>query len=277
MMVGRRWFGALVAGWIGVVGGAPPSGADGSWPALVCRGNEPFWNLEIDGQRAHYTRLGETPRELSGAPDALDYLHPPEMVWRGRGADMAADVVVFVAERTCRDTMSDGEGRSVFSHQVRVSMPDGAVLVGCCALAAVPSREDETASGADVTLAALSKHPVDDWTRFLADMLPAIRTCLDATPGPAPRVTDAWPMNHGMIGMRSRNGDGGWFQCIAPMVGGGVDRFEPVAEGSTRVPGEGEVLFTAPAEGPLAGGCYQHERVVDEQGEVIGWLAHDVC
>ena len=128
-----------------------------------------------------------------------------------------------------------------------------------------------------MALAELSMRPVGDWSRLLTDLLPAIRACLEVTPGPTPRVTDAWPMNRGKIGMRTRNGEGAWFRCVAPVVGGEIDRFEPVPADRARSAGEGRVMFTARHDGPIAGGCYQHERVVDGQGEVIGWLAHDVC
>jgi putative lipoprotein len=125
-------------------------------------------------------------------------------------------------------------------------------------------------------VADLQAKPAEDWSRFLLDLLPAIAACLDATPGPAPRVTKAWPMNRGMAGARTRNGAGGWFDCIAPSLGGEVDRLEPVTDGG-RLPGEGTVVFSPVIQGPPPGECYQHERALGPGGEPIGWLSTETC
>jgi uncharacterized membrane protein len=255
---------------LGAAGLATAGTARAEGTAFACRGNEPFWNLQIDGEAALHGRLGEEPQTLAGAATALDYLRPPEVVWRGRGEGETNDVVVMIVEASCQDTMSDSEGQTQFSHQVRVSMPDGQVLVGCC------SAGLANAAAHDLPVADLAARPADDWSRYLLDMLPAIEACLDATPGPRQRITDAWPMNHGMVGMRTRNGEGGWFECIAPMIGGEVDRIEAVPAGTLRTPGEEQVIFTRASDGPLKGGCYENLRVIDG-GELIGWLAHDVC
>jgi hypothetical protein len=98
-----------------------------------------------------------------------------------------------------------------------------------------------------------------------------------ATPGQAPRVTKAWPMNYGMVGVRTRNGAGGWFACIAPAAGGAPDRFEPLAAGARRLPGEGAVLFSPAPQAPPAGACYRHERVLRADGEALGLLSYDTC
>ena len=54
--------------------------------ALVCRGNEPFWNLEIDGVLARLSELGGTwpqASELAGTVSRLDWAEPERFVWRG--------------------------------------------------------------------------------------------------------------------------------------------------------------------------------------------------
>jgi uncharacterized membrane protein len=115
------------------VGAEAASAADdpASGP-IACRGNEPSWQLRIEGARATYQRLGGAAIELAGSATALDYLPRPELVWRGRSAPLDGDLVAWISAEPCLDTMSDREGSSAFSHRIRISMPGGEVLVGCC-------------------------------------------------------------------------------------------------------------------------------------------------
>lgn len=100
---------------------------------FACSGNEPFWSLSIDGKQARFTRPtgdGVEETNLAGVLTSVDYLSKPLVVWRGRGEGMEADVVAFIAEKECNDTMS---GRQ-HSHSTQVSLPDGNVVIGCCSI-----------------------------------------------------------------------------------------------------------------------------------------------
>jgi uncharacterized membrane protein len=92
---------------------------------MACRGNEPFWQLQIDGATAIYQRLGDAAIELAGSATPLDYLPRPELVWRGRAATLGGDLVAWITEESCLDTMSDREGSSAFSPRIRISLPGG--------------------------------------------------------------------------------------------------------------------------------------------------------
>jgi uncharacterized membrane protein len=198
---------------------------------MACRGNEPFWQLQIDGATAIYQRLGDAAIELAGSETPLDYLPRPELVWRGRAATLGGDLVAWITEESCLDTMSDREGASAFSHRIRISLPAGEVLVGCCR-SSVHAAAHATIHQRDLPVADLPAKPAPDWARLLPDLAPAIEACVGATPGPAPRVTKAWPMNHGMVGVRTRDGAGGWFACIAR----GRRRARPVRAARCRRP-----------------------------------------
>lgn len=101
--------------------------------SLLCRGNEPFWLLRIEGERARHSVLrgAETAeRELVGEARSLDWSRPPLLVWRGREhAGAGGDLVAFVTRESCQDTMADVAS----PYTARVSAPDGTVLLGCCA------------------------------------------------------------------------------------------------------------------------------------------------
>jgi putative lipoprotein len=116
----------------------------------------------------------------------------------------------------------------------------------------------------------------DDWSRFLLDLMPAINACLREPVGDLPRVVKAWPMNHGMVGVRLQNIDGGRHQCIAAADGAPVDQVELLAFDAAPAP-EGDPVFT-PADGAYPGGaCFRHERVEAADGRFLGWLSARVC
>jgi uncharacterized membrane protein len=271
-----RCRGGLIALYLTAFGAGAAAAAvdDAAIGRLACRGNEPFWQLQIDGATARYQRLGGAAIKLAGLPTPLDYLPRRELVWRGRAASLDGDLVAWITEESCLDTMSDREGSSAFSHRIRISMPGGEVLVGCCRRVPHAAAGAET-DPADLPVADLSAKPPDDWTRLLLDLAPAVEACLSATPGPAPRVAKAWPMNRGMVGVRTRNGAGGRFACIAPALGTAPGRFEPVPAGAARLPGEGAVVFSPAPQSPPA--CYRHERVLRANGALFGLLSYETC
>jgi hypothetical protein len=107
--------------------------------------------------------------------------------------------------------------------------------------------------------------------------MPAIDTCLREAVGDLPRVIKSWPMNHGMVGVRLQNIDGGRHQCIAVADGLAVDHVELLGADAERAPGEGNPIFT-PAAGAYPGGaCFRHERVEAADGRFLGWLSARIC
>jgi putative lipoprotein len=117
----------------------------------------------------------------------------------------------------------------------------------------------------------------DDWSRFLLELMPAINVCLQEPVGDLPRVVKAWPMNHGMVGVRLQNIDGGRHQCIAAATGAAVDQVELLGFEAARAPGEGNPIFT-PADVAYPGGaCFRHERVETADGRFVGWLSARIC
>ena len=250
--------------------------------AFSCRGNEPFWTLAIDGTGAVYARLTDAmpPRTnpLQGTMQARDYFKPPLFVWRGRGEKASGDMVAMITGERCRDTMSDSEGQSEFDYTVRVSMPSGELLTGCCnageSAAAAPAPLP--ADLENVPEADLDGKAPGDWSRLVVELLPAINACVEKTPGSVPRVTKAWPMNQGMVGVRTRTDDDDHWNCVAPADGGAVEIIARVPEES--VPGETRVVFTPAPHTPPAGNCFRHERVsAPEASSLIGWLSYDTC
>ncbi len=101
----------------------------------TCSGNEPFWNLKIDGNQAQLSRLGETEKNESGMAGhfrSMDFAGI--FSWRGPVSEKKpGDLVVFIVRQVCLDTMADAEeGGGAMDFGVGLSLPDGTVLLGCC-------------------------------------------------------------------------------------------------------------------------------------------------
>lgn len=114
------------------------------------------------------------------------------------------------------------------------------------------------------------------WTEYFADLQPAITACLAENPGDLVSVLKAWPMNHGMVGVRTVNGNGGRYDCLVPADGMGTVHTELVETTTNILPGEDEVRFTPASSAYPDGKCFSHQRL--EDGAVfLGWLSKDSC
>jgi len=247
---------------------------------FACQGNEPFWNLTIDGDDARFVSLSGNgdaqPVLLSGRLRATATSTGATFGWRGTGADGSV-YGALIERRSCRDSMSDREGVTTFSYAATVAAPGGATLHGCCNASAALDSQAGAQGDPTVQLADLRTRAPEDWTRHLPDMLAAVQVCLDRTPGDGAYVTKAWPMNRGMVGVRTRNASVGWFECVAPQDGRAVEHFAPVAATGERVPDEERVLYVPAGVARHTGNCFRHEEVLDQAGRPLGWLTANAC
>ncbi|TVS00340.1 MAG: hypothetical protein EA406_00685 [Rhodospirillales bacterium] len=230
--------------------------------ALSCRGNEPFWALDISATSAFERSLladGSFERTYQGRLSSFAFLDPPWAVFRGETED--AETVVLVArEEACFDTMK-GEA---FDQRAVVSFPDGTAATGCC----------HATLGLDVVNAPEAvpeTKPAGDWSRLLPHFAAGIERCVAAMAEPVAAVTTAWPMNRGLIGVRLQDAGGTRTDCIVGQTGDRIDRLDVVAEGD-RLRGEDGPALLLAADGPPLLTCGRVERVVTEQGGTWGYL-----
>lgn len=263
------------------------SAAQGSMPSeYKCNGNEPFWGLAIENEHAGWATPGEPEgRTLEGAFRHLDYAGV--FAWRGEFGE--GDLVAFVTDQPCSDTMVDRE----YPYSIKVSLPDGSVLLGCCDTISEPSAEgwseskpdlhteveadevDESLS--DLPVAILDDKPPGDWSRHLLALLPAIESCLAETPGTSPRVVKAWATSHEQVGVRTWSAETAAWECVANGQGSLVRPLTALNSDAIGLHDGWSPIFTLRGQSPPAGECYHHERVVDARGELIGWLSYDTC
>jgi heat shock protein HslJ len=159
----RRLFASLVGSrapsllWPLALAGtlAPLTAATAQEQPLICFGNEPFWSLDLsEPGKAAFSTPDSAPIGFVGEVTTL--AHRRESVWRGRSpASGEADLVAFLREGACSDTMSD----TTHPFSVSVSMPDGRHLAGCCRLTQAAALPAALADGS-WQLLALSGQPV---------------------------------------------------------------------------------------------------------------------
>jgi uncharacterized membrane protein len=247
---------------------------------FTCRASEPFWNLSIDNGNARFVTLSG-----SGEPQAVVLVgklgitgegRTPDVDWRGK-SDTGASYRALINETRCVDSAADKDAQTQYDYRVQITMPGGKALRGCCNAGLDTEGPQPPAGVDDLPVADLKSKASDDWTRVLLDLLPAMQACLDKTPGPSAYVTKAWPMNRGMVGARTRNRDGGWFECIATSDGQSVEHIEMLPKAAAPLPGEQAAVFTPAAQTPPPGNCYRTERVQDATGKMVGWLSINGC
>lgn len=93
-----------------------------------CRGEEPFWKLDVNGGLAKLNRPGESDQSYRGKLTSLSYLKPPAAVWRGATLGGKETLVVTFREEACRSTMADGPP---MPYRAILSRSDS-VATGCC-------------------------------------------------------------------------------------------------------------------------------------------------
>ena len=153
-----RW--TAGAGAILVWAAALPGAAEEQ--ALICFGSEPSWRVDLTQPGvARFSTPDDGSAEYRGGATRIEPLG--EAVWRGAPRGEGGDLVVFLRDGACSDTMSD----IVHPVNARVSLPDGRFLAGCCRVpGATASLEGpvwrvDTLAGQDAQIVAAARPPLN--------------------------------------------------------------------------------------------------------------------
>jgi hypothetical protein len=238
--------------------------------ALDCRGDEPGWRLDATRTAATHTTLspkGKREVVFRGSLQALSFLTPPVVLWRGDSTHLPRETLVAtVREEACRSTMADGPPST---HRAVLSVRPGEAVTGCCTVRA----------GFDARVAPVAnfagKKP-DDWARRLPDLAPAINACVAREGARAKAVATAWPMNR-MAGVRIVEAGGDTVDCVVEATGRGTTTITAVNAASPALPNAGNPLFYPAREPPPIVACGRLERALNSRGALIGYLHYDPC
>jgi len=237
---------------------------------LSCRGNEPFWRLDLGPDNALLRRLGAEPAAevYRGTLTRFAFLEPEWRLWRGSA--MAGDdrtLVIAMRAEPCLDSMADGPAAP---YRAIISFADATAANGCCS--AAPVLDARAAPLAD-----LAAKPGGDWTRLLSELMPAVAACLIEGGVAVEGVMKAWPMNRGKASVRLAQRDGAQLDCIADLSRSQVDSLRPLLEDDPPLPGAGNPVLLPAREQLPAARCGRLERVIDSEGRLWAWLHYDPC
>ncbi|MGB1579874.1 MAG: YbaY family lipoprotein [Nevskiales bacterium] len=106
-------------------------------PEFVCRGNEPFWNLVLQGRKLQLSRLLDEVEEKTYQGGFSRYAAPEGAVgyeWQGeassgRNSRLLADIRL----EFCADSMAGPEEGGEFDYRIQM-LVDEETLQGCCQL-----------------------------------------------------------------------------------------------------------------------------------------------
>ena len=236
---------------------APAETQAGQVPRVfLCRGNEPFWALDVQPGAA-LLRTPEAEIELLGEVKAS-----PGGSFAFRGAPDGSpedEVSALIAPGQCFDSMADGPAMP-FTAQVR--LPGDQPGNGCC-------RAEYGLDLGQAALAVASEKPAGDWSRLLPELSDAVQRCVRDAGVDAEAVVNAWPMNRGQAGVRLRDTGGDRFDCVVDLETGAIDDVRPVAADDTQ-PGEGQPVWIPDRDSPPVLTCGRVERVpADEDGGIL--------
>src|SRR5262245_47265830 len=166
----RLWISSLA---VALLAPLPPAEPPRPAPsALSCTGEGTPWRLLLLDSRAWLSLPPARPVVLEGrlsVDDSASY------GWRGRAASSEGrDLVAFVSETACPE--ASGEE---LPFSVRVSLPDGRFVSGCCRRTSEGAAEEpETAPGALPSPAPTPAPALGDWISSVATYYPAIKECV---------------------------------------------------------------------------------------------------
>ncbi|BCW89654.1 hypothetical protein sos41_28200 [Alphaproteobacteria bacterium SO-S41] len=197
-------------------------------------GTEPFWSMEITGQKITLTAPGPENDEVTEfKPESSTALGATAHSWT------SGPLTVTVSEGACSDGMS--EVNYPYSIEVTVTGKNAVSLKGCA---------------------------YRSWGQDVVAAIPIIDACLalDATKPPISFAAATAP-DAGYV-MLSGSDDHPLQGCV---VAGGKATLTPATADDIEPPGtNAEIFVRGPGENP-GGECYEAPEVKDANGKLLGW------
>jgi uncharacterized membrane protein len=279
-MVRRAYAPSIVAALVAVAfapavaaqaSGAPPQVAVPQ--QIACRGDEPSWSLDANRTTGQLNRVGSKAKqvvEFRGEAQALTYLQPPILVWRGASTHLPNETLVAtLREESCRSTMADA---APLAWRVVLSVRAGETLTGCCS---VKSGYDTTRS----PLAVFASKPESDWSRRWPDLAAGVQRCVSESGFTVREVAKAWSPSKGAVAARLSTQDGKAWTCAVDAASRAKPVLVAVAADAPPLAGANAPVYYPPRDPPPIVACGRLERIASggPRSRTEGWLHYDRC
>jgi hypothetical protein len=264
----RLWISSLV---VAVLAPAPQAQTPGPAPAsaLSCTGEGTPWRLVLLDNRAWLSLPPARPVALEGRLSVED---SAAYGWRGHAVGReGGDVVAFVSETACPD--ASGEE---LPFVVRVSLPDGRFVSGCCRRTTEREAEEPgTGPEARPSPAPTPAPALGDWISSLPTYYPAIKECVQERTRVEAVVFAAIKPDKTTHLVLRLPGDR-YADCQLP-PGRGPAKLTLRPRGASRPPEEQAAMLSLSATPPPMEPCYRPQPVYDDKGERMGWASLKGC
>ena len=238
---------------------------------IACIGEEPFWRLDASRTTGNLQRLGGKSRqavELRGELQALAFLTPKALVWRGNSTRLPGETVVAtLREEACSSTMKDGAPQA---WRAILSTRPGEAITGCCTV-----RTGYDTSKAP--LAAFAAKAEGDWSRNFPAYAGAIGRCVSESGVAVREVAKAWNVDRSLVAVRMIGNDGKPWNCAVDTSSKARPRVASVSVTEPPLAGADNPVFYPAREAPPLVACGRLERIAGPRGRTEGWLHYDRC
>jgi hypothetical protein len=235
---------------------------------VVCRGERPYWQLDVTRQTGVLRRAGGKVRQrldLRGELSAFEDFSPKALVWRGSSTHLPAEVVVM----TARELACTPGGDVASGWQAIVSPRAGEALAGCCVV-----RRGYDAAKAPI--AAFAQKPDDDWARRWPEIGAAVQRCVTDAGVAVREVATARSAEDGTVAVRMTAADGSALACTIAANARGKPTV--VAASGAPPPGANAPVYYPAREIPIVA-CGRLERIAapGPRARTEGWLHYERC
>ncbi|HVQ30337.1 MAG TPA: hypothetical protein VMV21_12190 [Vicinamibacteria bacterium] len=239
-------------------------------PALVCSGGPPAWRFQLSGRQARLSLPNAPEIPLRGGFSPMDV--DKAYGWRGRPAEgKTGEVVAFVSEATCADAVRGDQ-----PYEVRLSLPDGRFLAGCCRVGSAPDRPEPTPEPTPTPMVAPTPAPSEgDWTASLITFLPSIKACVLARAG-TEAVVFAAVRPDKVVHLVLRLPDERYADCDLPPGRGPATVTLRPKGADLAAEEQAALLILLPRPAPSEG-CFRSQLTNDEQGNPYAWISRRGC
>ena len=188
---------------------------------------------------------------------------------------LGRDPVLLPRLKSASGTLYGDSMRSLFSSGDKFVWTAGDTPAVTCKRA--PSDAALSLAPGQFPIADPEQSPAGAWERKLLQLMPAINTCLAHGALDLPRVTGAAPVAGGQVSVSLMSVSGGRVACVATVDGAKITSYVTSSSRAGEPADQKLAIFTPASSAYPESACYVHQRVMNADGQFLGWLSDSRC